>query len=436
MTTATDPMTWPRETHGPVTLPRPADWTRLDHARDGQATMVLAHPEVPAGHYRPTIVVRAQPTSGSLPALGAQGIAGMLGGVPGSHCMAHDRGTVAGTPARGQLFVFDGGSHTVVVDRWLFFAGADAVEVSAMCTVEQQEQVSPVLSAVLAGVGLTERSPGGAMPEPLRDPPRDPFLQRRSGLDVESLGKVHRAQPYRPVGPVLSDDAFRLALDHIGQRRIGRTLLAGQPNEGAELVAARLMEPDGTLTRAFEMIAAPRAEERRHIRIEGVYGTQHTQLDAWAGNGSVLVASRASHAQLVHGHQEHAVPPGSVRLEVVREGSLPLVIAAWAGLAPAWTVMGSVDRLPMDVFMQRLEGGGHPPANADDVLLRLWEQPWFAWRFTMPDLGMQRSWLNAGEAGHFATGRTPEGEMMIQPTPSGHVWKTMSQEIGLALHLH
>lgn len=54
----------------------------------------------------------------------------------------------------------------------------------------------------------------------------------------------------------------------------------------------------------------------------------------------------------------------------------------------------------------------------------------------MPDLGMQRSWLNAGDAGHFATGATDEGRhLMIQPTPSAHVWKTMSQEIGLALNL-
>jgi hypothetical protein len=429
------PSTWPRVTLGPVTLPSPPSWERSEVRDD---TLVLAHPRPRAGVYRPTIVVRAQPTSGSLPALGAQGIAGMIGGVPRSHCLANDRGQVADRPARGQLFAFDGGDHTVLVDRWLLMVGADAVEIGAMYEVSQQEDIEPVLAAVLGEAVFTEREPAGAMPEPLRQPPLDDFLRNRSGIEAESVARVGQAQPYRPQGPVLSDAAFRLVLDHAGRSKIGRMHLAGNPRLGAELVAAGLLEPRGRFTPALLDLLAPLAAAKRHFRVEGSYGaTGTTQLDAWTDGAHALVASRPSHAQLVHGATGHLVPEASVRLELVRASSLPVVIAAWAGLAPAYTVLGRTDRLPMGLFQDRLEGSGHPPEDADDVLLRMWDQPWFTWRFSMPDLGMQRSWLNAGDAGHFAIGQVDEGRtMMVQPTPSRHVWTTMSQEIGLALNLH
>lgn len=422
-----------RERFGPVSLPVPEDWVRLASAAEA---MVLAYPDVAEGGFRPNIVVRSRPTSGSLPGLGAQSLAGMLGGISGSHCISHDRGEVDGRPARNQLFTFSADRHTVLVDRWVFFAGAHAVEIAAQYTVEQQEDILPVFSMVLAGIIVEDVPPEGAMPEPMREPAVDPYLLEVSGIRAESLDRVSASQPYRPVGPVVSDAAFQLILDHAGERRLGKMQIVAAASQCAELVAAGLMESDGTFTKAFDVLSLPLRSARRRFVVEGHYGTQTTQLDAWAGGGGVLVATRASHAQLVLGEERNAVPPGSVQLDVIREGGLPGAIAAWAGLGPAWSVLGRIDRVPMKAFEARLEGTGGPPREADRPLRRMWEQPWFAWRFRMPDLDMERAWLNAGSAGHFAIGRTSGDAMMLQATPSAHVWKTMSQEIGLALQLH
>ncbi|MBM6620311.1 hypothetical protein JTF08_01680 [Micrococcaceae bacterium RIT802] len=428
-----DVRAWPHERLKGVSLPVPRDWVRLNSAAD---TMVLSYPEVTVGTFKPNIVVRSLPTSGSLPALGAQALAGILGGIPGSHCISHDRGEIAGRPARGQLFTFSADDYNVLVDRWVFFAGADAVEIAAHYTVEQQEDIAPLFAAVLGGAGVEDVLEHGPMPEPMREPPIDGYLKETSGIRAEDLGRIPLLQPYRPVGPMLTDDAFRLVLEHAGQQQMMKARMLSAAGECAELVAAGLMEPDGTFTPAFAIISVPLREVRRRFVVEGRYGTQTTQLDAWAGGGGVLVATRASHAQLVWGNEEHAVPPGSVRLEIVREGSLTGVVAAWAGLGPAWSVLGRVDQVAPGAFEARLEGAGGPPEDADRPLRRMWEQPWFAWRFSMPGLDMERSWLNAGTAGHFAIGHTSAETMMVQATPSAHVWKTMSQEIGLALQLH
>ncbi|MEE1620468.1 hypothetical protein ACQ7DA_04410 [Zafaria sp. J156] len=51
----------------------------------------------------------------------------------------------------------------------------------------------------------------------------------------------------------------------------------------------------------------------------------------------------------------------------------------------------------------------------------------------LPALGAQSV---AGASGHHAIGRITSGEMKVQATHSGHVWRTMTREIGLALQLH
>lgn len=56
MSEPSHPSTWPRVTHGPVTLPCPPTWETSEADSD---TLVLAHPRVAEGVYRPTIVVRA-----------------------------------------------------------------------------------------------------------------------------------------------------------------------------------------------------------------------------------------------------------------------------------------------------------------------------------------------------------------------------------------
>ncbi|MFB0833884.1 hypothetical protein ACX8Z9_03195 [Arthrobacter halodurans] len=429
-----DPADWPRERHGTVEIARHPRWTRLAGDED---TMVLAYPAVSPGTFRPNVVVRRKTTSGSLAALAAQGIAGVLGGIDGAHCLSNDRGEVAGRPARGQLFVYHAAEHSVLVDRWLFFAGTDAVEVSAQYTVEQQEDMAGLLPTMLAQCSVEDAEPAGgsAMPEPLAEPRLDAFVSRAPERNAESVAKVSVLQPYRAAGPVLSDAALQLVMDQAGRPRLGRLQLLAQPGLAAELVAAGLMEPDGAFTEAFGLLTLPFRQRRLHIRVEGAYGTRATQLDLWVGGGGAMVAARPSHAQLVVGREEGAVPPGAARVEAVREASIPGTIAAWAGLGPAWTALGNIDRVPLPLFRERLAAGAELPDGADAATARMWEQPWFAWRFTLPEHGMQRAWLNAGDAGHYATGTTDDGAMMMQPTPSAHVWRTMSQETGAALQL-
>ncbi|MFC0249904.1 hypothetical protein ACFFIO_15460 [Citricoccus parietis] len=432
------PTSWPRVRLGAADLPCPPDWEQVEQPHRSQEMVVLRHPFLAAEAFHPTIVVRSEPTSASLPALGAQGIAGVIGGLPGARLLAHDRGEVGGLPARGQVYAYDAGTVTIVAERWLLLAGTHGVEITAQCTVEQVEDIEPLFHAVLDHTVITELQSGAAaMPEPLAEPPRDGFLAARSGLDAESLDRVSGAQPYRPVGPVLSDDTFRFAIHHAGRERIGKMDLLAAPRAGAELVAAGLMEPDGELREGFRLMVLPLSLARQSIRIEGVHLQASTQFDAWLGGGGVTVASRASHAQWVQGDETTAIPDGFVCVDVIREESLPLAMAAWAGVGPAWTVMSTIDRIPMDLFERRLEQGRGvpPPDGADEPMLRMWEQPWFAWRVIMPGLERELSWLNAGSAGQYHIGQGHDGSMRLLAEPSGSVWTTLVRETGILAHV-
>ncbi len=430
-----DPSTWRRVRTGAVDVPVPPRWEQLNGPSH---TVVLRHPELDDRTFHPTITLRSQPTSASLPALAAQGVAGVIGGLPGARLLSHDRGEIDGRPARGQVYAYDAGEHTICAERWLLIAGAHAVEITTQCTVEQVEDISPLLTAVLGVTTITDGPAGpGPMPESLPEPRRDEFLARRSGLDVESLDRVSTQQPYAPVGPVLSDGAFRFCLQHAGRERIGRMDLLASPQAAAELVGVGLMEPDGDLAPAFRILGLPLAGAREVARIEGEYLGQPSQLDAWLGGGGVSIASRASHAQLVHGDSEHAVPPGSVRVDVVREASLPLAIAAWAGLGPAWSVMSTVDSVPVRLFDERLRRGPEVPApeGADEPMRRMWAEPWFLWRLVIPGLDRDLAWLNAGAAGQYRVGRLEDGSMRMMVEPAGYVWDTLVREIGILAHV-
>ncbi|MFC7400857.1 hypothetical protein [Citricoccus sp. GCM10030269] len=425
------PSTWPLLTQGAASVPRPPDWVEVD---EGSELLVMRHPYVDEATFHPTIVVRSMPTSASLPALGAQAVAGVIGGMPGARLLAHDRGEIHGRLARGQVYAYDAGVHTIVAERWLALAGAHAVEITAQCTVGQLEDMEPLFRAVLDHTLLTDSAVAdGPMPEPVREPTRDGFLAARSGLDVETLDRVSAAQPYTPVGPVLSDAAFRLVLDHIGQPSMNRSQAYSAHREAAELVATGLMDPDGTFTEAFRLLTLPVAQSRQTIRVEGVHRGEVTQLDVWFGGGGATVASRASHAQLVHDDTSHAVPAGSVQVDVIREESVPLAIAAWAGVGPAWTVVTGEDQIDLDRFQARLDHGPQigPPEGADDALLRLWAEPWFAWRVVMPGLERELSWLGAGAAGQVRIRGVRDGRMHLLAEPSGYVWTTLVREIGI-----
>lgn len=421
--------------HGAVRLPVPARWERLEGPED---TIVLRYPHTPGVPFHPTIAVRSLPTSGSLPALAAQGVAGVIGGLRGARLLSHDRGEINGHPARGQVYALDVGGHTVVADRWLALVGGHAVELTLQCMVEQLEDMQPMWSAVLGDTVLVAPIDSGEpMPEPLREPPRDNFLQHRSGLDVESIDRVGAAQPYCPVGPVLSDEAFKLVIGHAGTPRMGIMQAAALADHAAELVAAGLMEPDGTFAVGFEVLGIALAQSRQRLRVEGVHGATSTQFDAWIGGGSVTVASRASQGQLIHGSSQRPVPSDHVQVDVLCEGSLPLAVAAWSGLGPAWTVLSEIDRMPAELFEQRLVQGEKVPApqGADDALLRMWRQPWFAWRLVMPDLDREMAWLNAGAAGQYRLGRQSDGTMLVRAEPAGYVWNTLVREIGILCHV-
>lgn len=429
------PSTWPLLTHGAATVPRPPDWVEVD---EGPEVLVLRHPWVDEATFHPTIVVRSMPTSASLAALGAQGVAGVVGGMPGARLLAHDRGEIDGRPARGQVYAYDAGLHSIVAERWLALAGAHAVEITAQCTVGQLEDMEPLFRAVLDHASLTESAAvSGPMPEPVREPTRDGFLAARSGLDVETLDRVSAAQPYSPVGPVLSDAAFRLVLEHVGLPAMERSRAFAEHRVAAELVATGLMDPDGAFTESFRLLTLPLSRSRETVRVEGVHLGGSTQLDVWLGGGGATVVSRASHAQLVHGDTGHAVPEGSVRVDVLREESVPLAIAAWAGVGPAWTVVTGEDRIPVDLFQARLDRGPEvgPPEGSDDALLRVWAEPWFAWRVVMPGLERELSWLGAGAAGPLRIRGVRDGRMHLLAEPSGYVWTTLVREIGILAQL-
>ncbi len=195
-----------------------------------------------------------------------------------------------------------------------------------------------------------------------------------AGEPLESLAFVRDLQGFSAEGPVVP----RAALDAIAAAdRRGRLPRDRRGTATAQaLAAAHLVDdrggltPEGLLVRSHWQGDSVLLEVRRR----GIAGS----LSAWRGQDTVLIAASAP-----------AVAPqfaaDDVQLGVVSmDGALP-AIAAWIGIAPAWTFSDGPLTVPLETYEARLQDPATPaPAGAGAHLRRAWSASWVEYLCSSP----------------------------------------------------
>ncbi|MET0735429.1 MAG: hypothetical protein ABWY55_07280 [Microbacterium sp.] len=242
----------------------------------------------------------------------------------------------------------------------------------------------------------------------------------RAGEPLESLAFVRERQGFSAEGPVVPLDALDTlaAADRRGRLpryRRGAAMVAA-------LVAARLVDerdaltPEGLLVRSHWAGAAPLLEVRRR----GVPGV----LSAWRGDSTVLIAASAP-----AGADPFAAD--DVQLGIISLDAVVPAIAAWIGIAPAWTFSDGPLRLPAATYEERLTDAATPiPADAGPHLRRAWGERWVEYVSSSDQRSLRL--VTAGDAG--LLGVVVEGATAtIDSLPSAAAFSSLLEQYSDAL---
>jgi len=418
-------------------LPLPAGWSRVD-GPPGHVTIAADRAWSAGGaevRFRPTVTAARVPLAPGVDAaaLGTAALAGVLTTVEDGRVLGYD--VTADDPATGALtgrrllFAHRQGRATIAVLQAVRVADGHGLTVTASFPLLQWAALHPLVGAVVDGVradapaagapasGATSGVPAAEPPE---GPRRDPWFAAR-GEDLEDLSLVAAAQPSPASGLRLS----RAAFDHLvgARRRVA-------PEFRDELVAAGLLRPGGRPSEDGARLVALARERTGHLRLESARGAAPLALDVSLHGADALVVTTAAPGDLP------AEPRGAqlrdaaaaVTVDVVDASLLPVVLADFAGLGPAWSAGGAVE-LPQDLLARRAaDPRTPPPAAGDAALLRAWAQPWFLWTLHADGLDADRLLLSAGAAGTYVArpqGEGPAAVTRLQPVPSALLFEDL-----------
>ncbi|AUI49613.1 hypothetical protein AC20117_01100 [Arthrobacter crystallopoietes] len=251
---------------------------------------------------------------------------------------------------------------------------------------------------------------------------------------LEDLGSLAGGQGYFSSGPWLSADAAEVLLDSASRAsaRFGRTAALRRPDIAHEFTSWGFTNPRGSYTADTEFFRhAVRAAQTR-ARIDGWYLGKRTSLRLWIGGRWTAVVAGTSAGALLHGY-ESGNRGTMVQLDVAGVDDAASVMAAWSGLAPAWSVAGTagtIDTINRSLFERRLQDARVPaPANAEGPLLRLWREPWFVWLASIGRGRFRRGFINAGTAGHFLFGVNNDGDVQLAQQSSSLLWHTLRDAV-------
>jgi hypothetical protein len=122
-----------------------------------------------------------------------------------------------------------------------------------------------------------------------------------------------------------------------------------------------------------------------------------------------------------------------VHVNVASTVALPVLIASWVGLAPAWQFAVTPDRLPPELIEARVADPTVPcPDDADENLRQMWAQPWVDWRIQTTPNGNTIGYLAAGERGQFLSW-IEGGRRVLDARPPMHVWRDLLRLVDAAL---
>ncbi|MBG6085463.1 hypothetical protein [Zhihengliuella flava] len=431
------PTGWSRRDFGALHVALPEAWVAVE-ARG--ATAAFAHPEVPGLEFRPNVVFRETSYASSLAALSAYSLATSRALFNECHFISHDEVDVDGSEARRQRFTYAGGGMSLVVERFLVVRGGYALEVTTTSPIRLAYEVFEGNAFMLGTLAWDRQGgphgPGPADADPrtgVREPTYDAWLTELAGHPVEDLSKLPAVQVFASEGPLVDEETSEFLLQQRSRHRLGRFDLLSHRNAVGQLSAAGLMDTEGRFEPTLEMMFDTLRQPEFAISVDGRHGGVNTQLRIFAGAGRAFVLAGAPASELVHGAGAgERTREGYGRLDLIQTEAIPGLIAAWAGVGPAWSVAGNVTGLAAGEFMRGCDGLLSSPPEADAASRRLFEQPWFAWNFEIEGTEFKRSWLNAGSAGHYAVGALENGGTELSPVPSAQVWDVLLQEIGAA----
>ncbi|MDH2412723.1 hypothetical protein [Nocardioides sp. CER19] len=260
------------------------------------------------------------------------------------------------------------------------------------------------------------------MPEPRRDA----FWAAR-GEDLEDLAGVGGAQPWEHSGIATTRTGLSLLLDAWRKRIRAAKLDVPEREAFADLVGGGLLTDDGALTEAGLRFTEVVRRADRHVRVEAAASLAPLTLDAyWVGSAAVVVLTDppAWWAGPRRSGEEIAAMAGRVWLQDVPTSYLPVLVAAWLGLGPAWPMATEPELLPFASVVARADDPDTPvPDGGDEALREVWSQPWWLWTLqTSDDTGLIG--VSAGTRGVFGLQR-PAGDeerVRFQAWPAESVW--------------
>lgn len=413
----------------------PPGWEELP----GTGSMwILAHPPVPAGRFRPNLVIRAGSNGGaSLLRLSTAGLAETMATLAPIHVLSvdewpkvFDRESGQALPGRRHRFVYEADGHTVCVDRWVWVIGAGVLEATASYALEdhvgqkalfeylvdQLEMKDHGATHVLdwSGFDLVTRS----------DPMPDYFASEQRRTVVEDLSRISAEQPYVPAGMVLPAAAVEL-FQTLGHReKLGRFDLAGQQEAVRELVRSDLLRESGQATVKGKDYLTPFVDPEARLTLTARRGSEVRNAEVWMASGRALLLADPSFygAGDVIGRE----------IRLMRDAHLPLALAAWAGVAPAWPLRHAPLVIDEARFDARVASESAPlPPGSDEAVGRLWNAPWSSWSITHVEAYAGFRWLHAAEAGHYSV-IPVDGGMRLDAQPSSLVWDAIVRTVHTA----
>lgn len=251
---------------------------------------------------------------------------------------------------------------------------------------------------------------------------------------LEDLGSLAGGQGYFSTGPWLSADAAEVLLGSAsrGSARFGRTAAPRRPDIAREFASWGFTNPRGSYTADSEFFRHTVRAAQTTARIDGWHLGKRTSLRLWIGGRWTAVVAGTSAGALLHGY-ESGNRGTMVQLDVAGVDDAASVMAAWSGLAPAWSAAGTagtIVTINRGLFERRLRDAKIPaPANADGPLLRLWREPWFVWVASIGQGRLRRGFINAGAAGHYLFGLNNDGGVQLAPQSSSQVWHTLRDAV-------
>jgi hypothetical protein len=360
--------------------------------------------------FRPTLTAEVTPLTpdrATLPQLSALAIAEQI--ALGAHVAACDIWLGPGDEPDGRRItsVYPAMCTTVVGLHYLTIRGDRAITVSVQHAAGNHKTNAAVWEYAVKSIRC-DFADSPPQPDPATMPRLDPFARTR-GMEVEYLGGIRAAQPFRSAGPPLD----HAQLDVVRRGKVRRGV------DPAPLQAGGLVNDRGRLTEMGEAAhEALTARTRREVTIEVVTDDDPrvATLHAYQLRESATVVASAPPGE----------PDAGATVDVIAPQTTPIALARWLGLAPAWTfgiAEGDAPTLHLDpaVLDARLTSSdAPPPADANENLVRMWAQQWQVASLRAGQPGPREATvITTPEAGSFRLERDrAAGEASLTPLPS------------------